>query len=134
MAKNSSRFFGRFLLQIALGAMLAVGGLWALTGGGDFACTAFSAIFSGGILTVLKIIFGVIELLAGVFLIIELFTGDIFGKFDNILMTIVWIIWIIAIILGDFVGGLFKAGFGWGWLYAFASHLIVLGAMLNLND
>ena len=135
MAKTQYSF-GRLLLQIALGAMLAVGGIWALTGGGDFGCTALSAVFHGDVLKILKIVFGVIELLAGVFLIIELFAGDIFGKLDNILMIIIWIVWICAIVLGDFLsnGGLFKAGFSWSWLYAFASHLIVLGAMLNLND
>ena len=65
-----------------------------------------------------------------------LFAGDIFGKIDNILMMIIWIVWIVAIVLGDFLGGsgLFKAGFSWEWLYGFAAHLIVLGAMLNLND
>lgn len=135
MAKTQYSF-GRLLLQIALGAMLLVGGIWALTGGGDFGCVALKAIFAGETLKILKIVFGVIELLAGVFLIIELFTGDIFGKIDNILMIIIWIVWIVAIVLGDFLaaGGLFKAGFSWAWLYGFASHLIVLGAMLNLND
>lgn len=135
MAKTQYSF-GRLLLQIALGAMLLVGGIWALTGGGDFGCTALKAIFAGETLKILKIVFGVIELLAGVFLIIELFAGDIFGKLDNILMIIIWIVWIVAIVLGDFLaaGGLFKAGFSWPWLYTFASHLIVLGAMLNLND
>ena len=36
MAKHTQYSFGRLLLQIALGAMLVVGGIWALTGGGDF--------------------------------------------------------------------------------------------------
>ncbi|MBP5588049.1 MAG: hypothetical protein J6X37_04920 [Treponema sp.] len=135
MAKTQYSF-GRLLLQIALGAMLVVGGIWALTGGGDFGCVALKAVFSGSLLKTLKIVFGVIELLAGAFLIIELFAGDIFGKIDNILMMIIWIVWIVAIVLGDFLGGsgLFKAGFSWEWLYGFAAHLIVLGAMLNLND
>ncbi|WP_318678398.1 hypothetical protein [Treponema sp.] len=128
--------FGRLLLQIALGAMLVVGGVWALTGGGDFGCEALGALFSGELYKVLKIVFGIIELLAGAFLIIELFAGDIFGKIDNVLMIIIWIVWIVAIVLSDFLykGGLFKSGFSWKWLYEFATHLIVLGAMLNLND
>lgn len=136
MATKTQFSFGRLLLQIALGAMLTVGGIWALVGGGDFACNALKAVFNGEALKIIKIVFGVIELLAGVFLIIELFTGDIFGKFDNLLMIIIWIVWICAIVLGDFLsaGGLFKAGFSWNWLYNFASHLIVLGAMLCLAD
>lgn len=137
MAKHTQYSFGRLLLQIALGAMLVVGGIWALTGGGDFGCAALATIFNGGgVFKALKIVFGVIELLAGVFLIIELFTGDIFGKLDNLLMIIIWIVWIVGIVLGDFLGGagLFKSGFSWAWLYAFASHVIVLGAMLCIND
>ena len=99
--------------------------------------TLLATIFNGGgVFKALKIVFGVIELLAGVFLIIELFTGDIFGKLDNLLMIIIWIVWIVGIVLGDFLGGagLFKSGFSWAWLYAFASHVIVLGAMLCIND
>ncbi|MGN0738849.1 MAG: hypothetical protein ACI4LX_01595 [Treponema sp.] len=136
MANNTQFSFGRFLLQIALGAMLVVGGIWALTGGGDFGCAALATVFNGSVLKTLKIVFGVIELLAGVFLIIELFTGDIFGKLDSLLMIIIWIVWIVGIVLGDFLGGagLFKSGFSWGWLYSFASHLIVLGAMLCVKD
>ena len=135
MAKTQNSF-GRLLLQIALGAMLTVGGIWALTGAGDFGCTAITSIFSGELAKILKIAFGVIELLAGVFLIIELFAGDIFGKLDNVLMIIIWIVWIVAIVFGDFLtsGGLFKSGFSWAWLYGFATHLIVLGALLALND
>lgn len=135
MAKTQYSF-GKLLLQIALGAMLVVGGIWALTGGGDFGCVALKAIFAGEMLKIIRIVFGVVELLAGVFLIIELFAGDIFGKLDNVLMIIIWIVWIVAIVLSDFLaaGGLFKSGFSWSWLYNFASHLIVLGAMLALND
>ena len=133
MAKTQYSF-GKFLLQIALGAMLVVGGIWALTGGGDFGCEAFSVIFKGQVLTIVKIIFGLIELLAGVLLIVELFTKDIFKKFDNLLMLIIIIAWIVAIVFGDFINGLFASGFGWGWLYNFASHVIVLGVMLCLND
>lgn len=135
MAKTQYSF-GKFLLQIALGAMLVVGGIWAFTGGGDFGCTAFESVFSGDFLKIIKIIFGLIELLAGVLLIVELFTKDIFKKFDNILMLIIIIAWIVAIVFGDFIGGIFKAGFSWEWewLYGLASHVIVLGAMLCLND
>lgn len=136
MAEKTRLSFGKLILQIALGCMLVVGGIWALTGGGDFGCKALNAVFGGETLKIMKIVFGVIELLAGVFLIIEIFTKDVFGKLDNVLMTIIWIVWVIAIVLADFLSGngVLKAGFSWNWLYNFASHLIVLGAMLSLND
>ena len=133
MAKTQYSF-GKLFLQIALGALLIVGGVWGLTGGGDFACNALNVVFSGQLLTILKIVFGIIELLTGVLLIIELFTKDVFGKLDNILMIIIGIVWIVAIVFDDFIGGVFKRGFSWSWLYNFASHLIVLGTMMCLND
>ena len=131
MAKTQ-RSFGRLILQIALGVMLAVGGIWALTGAGDFGCKAITSIFSGDVARLLKIVFGVIELLAGIFLVLELFLGDVFGKLDNILMIIIWIVWIVAIIFGDIIKGDFNPFIE--WLYGFASHLIILGAMISLND
>ena len=134
MAKKSYSF-GRLLMQIALGAMLAIAGIWALMGGGDFGASGIRNLFGNGTVEkICVIIFGVIELLAGVFLILELFMGDIFGKIDNILMLIIIIVWIVAIVLGDFIGGLFKGGFSLEWLWNFASHVLVLGVMFNLKD
>lgn len=139
MAKNSSTSIGRFILQLALGAMLAVAGIWSFQGGGDASIGAIRNVFDGDIENILVIIFGVIELLAGIFLILELFVGDQFGKLDNILMLIVLIVWIIAIVLMDFLakGGLlndFNSNHFLEWTYTFAGHLIVLGAMIVLND
>ncbi len=133
MAKKSYSF-GRLLMQIALGAMLAIAGIWALMGGGDFGAKAIGGLLNGTVGKICVIIFGVIELLAGIFLILELFMGDIFGKIDNILMLIIIIVWIIAIVLADFIGGLFKGGFSLEWLWSLASHVLVLGVMFNLKD
>lgn len=139
MAKKSGASVGRLILQLALGAMLAVAGIWAFSkNSGDDAVGAIRSIFDGNVENILVVVFGVIELLAGVFLILELFMGDQFGKLDNILMLIVMIVWIVAIVLMDFVGngGLFNGGTDnfLKWLYTFAGHLIVLGAMITLND
>ncbi len=127
MAKKSSASIGRFILQIALGCMLAVGGIWALQGGGDFGAKAMEHISD-----VLGLVFGVIELVAGVLLILELFIGDKFGKFDNLLMLIIMIVWAIAIVVGDFLNADFDPFLQ--WLYNLASHVIVLGAMWYLKD
>lgn len=127
MAKKSTASIGRFILQIALGVMLAVGGIWALQGGGDFGAKALRDMSD-----VLGIVFGVIELVAGVLLILELFLGDQFGKFDNILMLIIMIVWAVAIVVGDFLNADFKPFLP--WIYNLASHVIVLGAMWYLND
>ena len=43
------------ILQIAVGAMLAVGGIWALQGGGDFASRAIKGLVSGNVENILVI-------------------------------------------------------------------------------
>ncbi len=139
MAKKSSLSIGRLILQIALGVMLALGGIMALQGGkGDPAAEAIRSIFDGNVEKILAVVFGVIELLAGILLVVELFCGDQFGKFDNLIMLIVIVVWIVAIVLIDFLGnnGILNGGGRdiFKWLYSLAGHLIVLGSMLILND
>ena len=133
MAKSKDRMvLGRFILQIALGVMLAVAGIWALQGGGDAAAAAITRVFNGSLGRTLKVVFGVIELLSGIFLILESFIGDRFGSLDDILQIIVMIVWIVAIVLMDFLGGNFNLGLS--WFYQFASHMLVLGALIYLRD
>ena len=83
-----AKSIGRLILQLALGCMLIVGGIWALQGGGDFGALAIKSWLGKNF----GVIFGVIELVAGVLLVIECFTKDIFGKFDNILGLIIMIL------------------------------------------
>lgn len=137
---SDTRFsIGRIFIQIALGAMLLVGGIWALQGGGDVGISAIrSMVQDSSMESILRISFGVVELIAGLFLIIALFIGDRLGLFGRILMIIIMIVWIAAIVLSDFLGagGLLKHGNAWNflkWLYDFAYHLIVLGAIILLQ-
>ncbi len=127
-----AKSIGRFVLQLALGCMLVIGGIWALQGAGDFGADGIRKIFNGNVEKILVVVYGVIELLTGIFLIIELFTKDIFGKFDQILGLIIMITWIVAIVLGDIINGNFNHFLP--WLYGFASHIIILGALWSLND
>mgnify|MGYP007101871504 FL=1 len=138
MAKKSEVRLFWLVLNLAVGAMLAVGGIWALQGGGDFGCKAIKSIFSGDIARILAIVFGVIELLSGIFIILQLFIGDRMGSFGSILKLIVVIVWAVAIVLADFLGkgGLFNGGTSnfLEWLYGFALHMIVLCALLVTRD
>lgn len=122
------------ILQLGAGVMLAVGGIWALQGGGDFAASAVRRIFSGDMQRVMVIVFGVIELLVGIFLILKLIMGDRFGVLGTVLTIIAALVWICAIVFSDILGsrGIFGGGTAnfLSWLYSFASHLIVLGALL----
>ncbi len=139
MGKANNFSLGRLLLQIAVGAMLAVAGIWALSSstGGDAGATAIrNLIGDKSIEKILVIVFGIIELIAGVFLILELFIGDKIGSVAKVFTLIIIIVWIIAIILIDFLGGngLFKQNDFLKWCYDFAYHLIVLGALLVLQN
>ncbi|MBO4640342.1 MAG: hypothetical protein J5710_11350 [Treponema sp.] len=137
MGKASNFSLGKLLLQIAVGAMLTVAGIWALQGGGDEGIAAIKYLIGArDFERILCIVFGIIELIAGVFLILELFIGDKIGSLGKILTLIIIIVWIIAIVLIDFLGnhGLFKQNNFLNWLYNFAYHLIVLGALLVLQN
>lgn len=125
------------ILQIAVGAMLAVGGIWALQGGGDFAARAIKGLVSGNAGNILVIVFGVIELLVGVFMILKIVIGDRFGSFGTVLALIAIIVWIVAIVISDILGanGILNGGAKnfLEWLYTFAQHLIILGAILAVR-
>lgn len=129
---NASIFW--MVLNIAVGAMLAIGGIWALQNGGDFGCEALTGMFSGDMKNIVRIVFGVIELLSGIFIILQLFIGDRMGKLGSILKLIIVIVWAIAIIMADFLnGGFLKPNF-LNWTYELAMHLIVLCALLVTRD
>ncbi len=138
---------GRLILQLALGLFLAISGIWVLAGfgnwswvsTGDAGATAIKSIIQNRTLeNILVISYGVVELIAGIFLILSLFIGDVFGAFGNILHIIIMIVWIVAIVLIDFLSSstgisLLRNSF-LKWLYQVASHLIILGALIYLKD
>lgn len=127
MAKKSINI-GRFILQIALGLFLALGGIWALNGGGDEATRWLSKQAD-----VLKIIFGVVELLAGIFLIVELFVGDKIGKVTKILNWVIIIIFAVIIVISDLLNGSWNKDF-LNAAYNLSKNLVFLGGMWYLND
>ena len=127
MAKKSINI-GRFILQIALGLFLALGGIWALNGGGDE-----TARWLAKQADVLKIIFGVVELLAGIFLIVELFVGDKIGKVTKILNWVIIIIFAVIIVISDLLNGSWNKDF-LNAAYNLSKNLVFLGGMWYLND
>lgn len=133
MSRKSSVNIFWFILNIAVGVVLAVGGIWALQGHGDFAADALRSIFSGDLSRLVVTVFGVIELLSGIFIILQLFIGDRMGTFGSILKMIIVIVWAVAIVLADFVGGFLEPGF-LPWIYNLAMHLVVLCALLITRD
>jgi uncharacterized membrane protein YphA (DoxX/SURF4 family) len=136
-SKNVS-VLGMIILQIALGAFFLVSGISTLQGGtGDEAASAIRHLVNGNLSDILCIVFGVIELLAGVILLLKLFaaTGTVL---DGILMFIIMLVWIVAIVLVDILGrGGLLNGFGGNVLSffrVFASHLLILGAIFVVKN
>ena len=126
MAKKSFSV-EKLIIQLSLGLLLAVGGIWGLQGGGDFGINSLKSVFSGSAENIAVIVFSIIELLAGIYLVLELFIGSL-GKFKSILMLIILIVWIVAIVFSDFIDGNFHNFMKCLW--NFAGHLVVLGSIL----
>ncbi|MEE1212572.1 MAG: hypothetical protein UHO11_08775 [Treponema sp.] len=142
---------GKLILQLAIGVMLLVAGIWVFANtdkGGDEAVKAIRKIFDNKDLgKTIGIVFGAIELVCGAFLILEPFVAAL-SKYTSIASLAVVVIWAIAIVLIDFcgtgAGGLFKPSISIGdiegsedllkWLYQFAGHASVLGALIYLRD
>lgn len=139
MATKKEFSIGRLFLQIALGTLLVVGGIWAFTGSGDFGITALKEVcknLPGNAYNIIKIVYGIIELIVGVFIVIEIFAGDILGMFGKVLKIIVIVIWVASIVLAYLLpwstSFIFEAKNFLSALYDLALRLIVLGGLFVL--
>jgi len=136
--QKASKTIGTIFIQIALGLLFIVGGIWTLQGArGDEIASALYYIFSRDLAQFLCIGYGIIEIIAGIFLILRLFV-NINTKFDSILMIIIMILWLVAIVCIDFLGSdsLFNnmnKDF-LPFLNRFARHLLILGAIINVKN
>lgn len=137
---ENKRTIGTLFLQIALGILFIVSGIWTVQGSnGDDVAFAIKSIFNSDISSIICIVFGVIEIVAGFFLLLRLFVSVADGL-DTILMIIILVAWIVMIILIDFAGknGLFNnldsVNHFCGFLKRFAMHLLVLGAVIKVRD
>ncbi|MDR2028425.1 MAG: hypothetical protein LBP93_02675 [Treponema sp.] len=85
----------------------------------------------------MSIIFSVCAIVAGVFLLLELFSIRI--QYTELVLFIFVIIWIVYIVLVDIINpinqrnSLFRQGNGWTYLQGLAAHLMVLGALLSAS-
>lgn len=131
MGKNDTKnAIASLILTLAVGCMLAVSGIYALQGkaAGDLAIKGLQSIFDGSAESIIITVFGVIELLAGIFIILKCFIGDRMGSFGNIISLIVVIVWVVVIVLADIVAGIGKPNF-LSWLLQFSKDLIIFGAI-----
>lgn len=136
--ETKNRSAGTIILQIALGLLFIVSGIWTLQGGkGDEIVSAFYSIFSRDIAHICCVVFGIIELVAGFFLLLRLFV-TMNTNLDTVLVYIIMICWIAAIVIIDFIG---KNGIVnnlndnfLSFINRFARHLLILGSIIKIKD
>ncbi len=130
---------GSVVLQISVALFLLVSGITGLlnSSAGDLAPVVafFDRLFnSSSISTIAVIILSVSEIIAGFFLISELFTSDL--RITDMILMVFIILWIVNIVLVDFI-----APIGGGssfssvasvlrYMSTLSSHLMVLGALI----
>ncbi|MBN1616273.1 MAG: hypothetical protein JW875_03095 [Spirochaetales bacterium] len=136
------RSVGIIIIQISVALFLLVSGITGLirSSAGDLApVVGFLAdlIRNGSVLSIMVIILSVCEIIAGFFLITELFTTDM--RITDMILFLFIILWIINIVLVDFIGPIgegssFRSTSSvLGYLSTLSSHLMVLGALIVVN-
>ncbi|PIE97642.1 MAG: hypothetical protein CR988_07230 [Treponema sp.] len=122
---------GRIVLQVALSFLLFVLGIWGLWGGGETLFPAITSMLTGSMERIAIIVISIAALIAGISLILQLFTRGI--PLTDIILLVFMILWIIQIVItviasiqGAFTGGAAFLSF----LYTLSRQLLVLGALI----
>lgn len=108
MGKGSSAVW-RTILQIALATMLIIGGcnvffgnLWKKATSSDELIQAVGSLFNGDLKKIVIYVLAAIEILAGIFMILDLFRIKSVDKLDDICVLIIMILWLVVfIVMGD---------------------------------
>ena len=133
------RSIGLVILQIAVALYLLVSGVTGLlnSSAGDLAAVIgfLNELFRNpSIVTIMVIVLSVSEIIAGFFLIMELFTTDL--RITDMIVFLFIILWVANIVLVDFVGPIsngatFRSVSGvLKYMSVLSSHLMVLGALV----
>lgn len=133
------RSIGLVILQIAVALYLLVSGVTGLlnSSAGDLAAVIgfLNELFRNpSIVTIMVIVLSVSEIIAGFFLIMELFTTDL--RITDMILFLFIILWVANIVLVDFVGPIsggatFRSVSGvLKYMSILSSHLMVLGALV----
>ena len=118
---------GNFLWKISVALYLIANGVLGLSKGGDFQII-FGSILKGDV-GIFVIIAGVISLVAGVCIILEMLNMKV--SFLDTLIFIIAIIWAVFVILGliSWITNTGSVNF-WHFLQRLAVHLMVLASLL----
>lgn len=139
------------VLRIALAGFLIVAGILTLQleGGllgklqagfaGNEIASAIYSITKGDLANILIILMGILQLGAGVFLILGFFINV--ASINKIALFIILILWLVVIVLVDVIGkgGLLDGAFKnmntfLAFLKVFSAHMLVLGAILSVKE
>ena len=142
MGENMKRSIGLIILQIAVALYLLVSGVTGLlnSSAGDLAGVIgfLNDLFKNpSMVTLLVIVLSISEIIAGFFLLVELFTTDL--RVTDMILFIFVILWIANIILVDFIapisgGTIFKSVDSvLRYVSVLSSHLMVLGALILVS-
>lgn len=147
----SNRSLSGLVLRIALAFFLIISGILTLqldSGlvgrlqaefGGNEIASAVHSFLKGDAANLVVIFLGILELIAGVFLLMEFFVNT--GSFSSFVLLIILILWIVVIVLVDIIGagGLLKGAFRnmntfLAFLKSLTAHLLILGAILHVRE
>lgn len=123
--------FWKTVLQIALAVLLILGGLSVFTNAKDDALVkAVGSFFNGDLKNYVVWVLAVVEIVAGVLLVLDFFHIKALDKLDDIFLLIIMICWIVAfVVFGDilpFVNGNLKFI---PFLLSLAKNAVVVAAM-----
>ena len=139
MGKTTNRGLGALFLRIALAAYFIITGLCMLGVGGSIksseAGAAIYEIFSGDLAKIVAIIVAIVLLIGGVCIAITIFRD--LGNWDNTVMLILTVIWIVIAVVAD----VFSRSFGVGkldgnamfWILNVAKDLLIIGGLLSIR-
>ena len=137
MGKTTNRGLGALFLRIALAAYFIITGLCMLGVGGSIksseAGAAIYEIFSGDLAKIVAIVVAIVLLIGGVCIAITIFRD--LGNWDNTVMLILTVIWIVIAVVAD----VFSRSFGVGkldgnamfWILNVAKDLLIIGGLLS---
>ncbi|OJF77194.1 MAG: hypothetical protein BKP49_03405 [Treponema sp. CETP13] len=144
MIKNENAI-GRILMQIALAALLFIGGVSIFNGNqqsilsslsgsfNDLGARTIQNFFEGDVQQIVLYIFAAIEIVAGVLLIVKIFARSVYQVAD-IFLLIVAIVFIVGIVMIDVVNANWSNGYAWNRLYSLAKDVLVLSTMIMVTS
>lgn len=134
MASETKKGIGAVIIQIALAVLFAIMGLQLLGLKGSFFGTsevarAINSMFKGTTADIVRIVVGVLFLIAGILFIARFFWEP--GKMDNIIRLTILIIWICVVVIAHILPGI---NFTAAWLTTMSYDLLIVGGILVIRD